>query len=224
MEASEQYRLLMADVYELAGLSRRTSEAIARELGQTVARWHVLSVVSAGRCTVPAIARRLGLTRQGVRRVADDLLAARLLQASSNPDHVRSPLLTLTNRGQLVLEQLTQRSDAARGRLLQQAHITAEDLEAARTTLRALQQSLVTSDRNFRPGIPARGAELPVNDRTMDVTGTAWRTSSNGGACVEVGTFGPSVAVRDSNHPDGPQLAFPASIWQAFTDQVKAGS
>jgi len=79
MEASEQYRLLMADVYELAGLSRRTSEAIARELGQTVARWHVLSVLSAGPCTVPATARRLGLTRQGVQRVADDLLAARLL-------------------------------------------------------------------------------------------------------------------------------------------------
>src|SRR5690348_17666966 len=156
MEASEQYRLLMADVYELAGLSRRTSESIARELGQTVARWHVLSVVSAGRCTVPAIARRVGLTRQGVQRVADDLLAARLLQASSNPDHVRSLLLTLTNRGQLVLEQLTQRSDAARGRLLQQAHITAEDLAAARTTLQPLLQSLTTSDRNVRPGIPAR--------------------------------------------------------------------
>src|SRR6476661_2807422 len=165
MEASEQYRLLMADVYELAGLSRRTSEAIAKELGQTVARWHVLSVLSAGRYTVPATARRLGLTRQGVQRVADDLLAASLLQASPNPDHVRSPLLTLTNRGQLVLEQLTQRSDAARGRLLQQAHITAEDLEAARTTLRALLQSVATSDRNVRPGIPATGAGLPVNDR-----------------------------------------------------------
>ena len=62
----------------------------------------------------------------------------------------------------------------------------------------------------------------------MDVTGIAWRTSSysgsNGGTCVEVGTTGPSVAVRDSNHSDGPQLAFPADIWQAFTDQVKAGS
>jgi len=161
MKASEQYRLLMADVYELAGLSRRTSEAIARELGQTVARWHVLSVLSAGPCTVPATARRLGLTRQGVQRVADDLLAARLLQASPNPDHLRSPLLTLTNQGQLVLEQLTQRSDAARGRLLQQAHITAEDLAAARTTLRPLLQSLATSDRNVRPGIPATGAELP---------------------------------------------------------------
>ena len=153
MEGSEQYRLLMADVYELAGLSRRTSEAIAQELGQTVARWHVLSVVSAGPSTVPAIARRLGLTRQGVQRVAGDLLAARLLQAAPNPDHVRSPLLTLTNRGQLVLDQLTHRSDAARGRLLHQGHITAEDLAAARTTLRALLQSLATSDPNSRPGV-----------------------------------------------------------------------
>jgi hypothetical protein len=46
----------------------------------------------------------------------------------------------------------------------------------------------------------------------MDVTCAAWRTSSysgdNGGACVEVGTTGPAVAVRDSKHPDGPQLAF----------------
>ena len=164
MTASEQYRLLMADVYELAGLSRRTSAAIAKEVGQTVARWHVLSVVSAGPCTVPAIARRLGLTRQGVKRVADDLLAARLLKAAPNPDHARSPLLTLTNRGQLVLEQLTLRSDAARGRLLHQAHITARDLAAARSTLRALLQSLATSERYFHIGIPATGAGLPVND------------------------------------------------------------
>lgn len=155
MEANEQYRLLIADVYELAGLSRRTSEAIAKELGQTVARWHVLSVVSTEPCTVPAVARRLGLTRQGVQRVTGDLLTARLLSASPNPDHARSPLLTLTDRGQLVLEQLTERSDAARGRLLQQAHITAEDLAAARTTLRTLLHSLRTSDRNLRPRHPA---------------------------------------------------------------------
>ena len=60
----------------------------------------------------------------------------------------------------------------------------------------------------------------------MDVTGSAWRTSSysgsNGGACVEIGTAGPAVAVRDSKHPDGPLLAFTADTWQAFTDQVKA--
>jgi hypothetical protein len=59
----------------------------------------------------------------------------------------------------------------------------------------------------------------------MDVTGVAWRTSSysgsNGGACVEVGTAGPAVAVRDNKHPDGPQLVFPSETWKAFTEQVK---
>ena len=59
----------------------------------------------------------------------------------------------------------------------------------------------------------------------MDVTPVVWRKSSrsgdNGGACVEVGTAGPAVAVRDSKHPDGPLLAFTAGTWQAFTDQVK---
>ena len=60
----------------------------------------------------------------------------------------------------------------------------------------------------------------------MDVTGVAWRTSSysgdNGGTCVEVGTAGPAVAVRDSKHPDGPQLAFTRDTWKTFTDQLKA--
>jgi hypothetical protein len=60
----------------------------------------------------------------------------------------------------------------------------------------------------------------------MDVTGVAWRTSSfsgdNGGACVEVGTTDPAVAVRDSTHRDGPQLAFAVATWRTFTDQLKA--
>ena len=59
----------------------------------------------------------------------------------------------------------------------------------------------------------------------MDVTAVAWRTSSysgdNGGACIEVGTTGPAVAVRDSKHPNGPQLAFAPATWLAFTTQLK---
>jgi hypothetical protein len=60
----------------------------------------------------------------------------------------------------------------------------------------------------------------------MDVTGAVWRKSSysgsNGGACVEVGTAGLVVAVRDSKDPDGPLLAFAADTWQAFAEDVKA--
>ena len=58
------------------------------------------------------------------------------------------------------------------------------------------------------------------------MTGVAWRTSSysgdNGGACVEVGTIGRAVAVRDSKHPDGPPLAFALAAWKTFTKQLKA--
>jgi hypothetical protein len=62
----------------------------------------------------------------------------------------------------------------------------------------------------------------------MDVTGAVWRKSSysgsNGGACVEVGTTGLAVAVRDSNDPNGPLLAFAADTWKAFAEQVKTSA
>ncbi len=62
----------------------------------------------------------------------------------------------------------------------------------------------------------------------MDVIGAVWRKSSysgdNGGNCVEVGTAGLAVAVRDSKDPDGPRLAFAADTWKAFAEQVKAGA
>jgi hypothetical protein len=60
----------------------------------------------------------------------------------------------------------------------------------------------------------------------MDVTDAVWRKSSysgsNGGTCVEVGSAGPAVAVRDSMDPDGPRLAFTAGTWKAFALRVKA--
>jgi hypothetical protein len=62
----------------------------------------------------------------------------------------------------------------------------------------------------------------------MDVTRAVWRKSSysgsNGGACVEVGTAGLAVAVRDSKDPNGPLLAFAADTWKAFAEQVKTSA
>ncbi len=59
----------------------------------------------------------------------------------------------------------------------------------------------------------------------MDVTSVAWRTSSysgdNGGTCVEVGTTGPAVTIRDGKHPDDPKLAFTPDTWKTFTDELK---
>jgi hypothetical protein len=63
---------------------------------------------------------------------------------------------------------------------------------------------------------------------TMDVIDVSWRKSShsgdNGGACVEVGTTGQVVAVRDSKDREGIRLFFAADTWQAFAEDVKGSA
>ncbi|WP_206186592.1 MarR family transcriptional regulator [Williamsia sp. 1135] len=150
MERAEMYRLLLADVYELAGTSRRTSESIARAANQTVARWHVLSVLSEP-ATAAGAARRLGLSRQSVHRVCGELIRDGLVEAMDNPDHQTSPLLRLTPEGCRVLDQLVERADADRARLLDRAAITSEQLTSARVVIQAAISAL---DEHSGPVVP----------------------------------------------------------------------
>lgn len=138
----EAYRLLIADVYELAGQSRRTSEALARALGQTAARWHVLSVLSDQPRTVASAARRLGLARQSVQRVVDDLVEDGHVELRPNPDHVRASLAALTPAGQQALAALVRHGDEERRALLEEAQVRAGDLLAARLVLARLLTAL----------------------------------------------------------------------------------
>lgn len=59
----------------------------------------------------------------------------------------------------------------------------------------------------------------------MDLTPRTWRTSSysgaNSGNCIEVATTARTVAVRDSEDPHGPVLAFSQPGWQAFTRRIR---
>ncbi|WP_410672223.1 MarR family winged helix-turn-helix transcriptional regulator [Amycolatopsis sp. cmx-4-68] len=138
----DDYRLLIADVYELAGLSRRISERDAAEQHTTVARWHVLSAVSEEPLTVPAIGRRLGLVRQAVQRVVDDLVEAGRLRAEPNPAHRRSPLFACTPEGARVLDRLWAASEPRRRATLAAAGVTAAELAQARAVLRRVIDAL----------------------------------------------------------------------------------
>jgi DNA-binding MarR family transcriptional regulator len=141
---AERYRLLIADVYELAGASRRTSEAIAREHGQSVARWHVMSVLDGAEHPVAHIARRLGLTRQSVGRVVDDLVTDGQVQKRANPLDLRAPLASLTDRGRETLRLIVADSDAMRVRQLERSGLRSSDLDDARVTIRQLVAMLST--------------------------------------------------------------------------------
>ena len=128
--------LIVADVYELAGRFREAGEAIARTVGQTQARWQVMSAASADARTVPQIARRLGVTRQNVQRIADLLVAENWATYELNPDHRASPFLVLTKRGRGSLGQLTAAAEHHHAKLARKLGST--DINALHRQLRRL--------------------------------------------------------------------------------------
>jgi DNA-binding MarR family transcriptional regulator len=87
-------------------------EALAREGGQTLARWVILDAVEDRPSTVAQIARRRGIARQGVQRVADLLERDRLVAYATNPDHRRARLLHPTPRGREALRTISEAQKA----------------------------------------------------------------------------------------------------------------
>ncbi|WP_030728708.1 MarR family winged helix-turn-helix transcriptional regulator [Streptomyces sp. NRRL S-237] len=132
----DEMALLVADVFEAAGVLRRSGEAIAATEGQTQARWQLLSVVSEEPLTVARAARRLGIARQGVQRVANDLVREDLAVFRPNPDHRGSPLLALTPHGRRVLDKITRRATEVHRTLA--ADIPVDEIIRARALLHRL--------------------------------------------------------------------------------------
>lgn len=133
---ADDIALLVADIYEAAGALRKSGEAVAKTEGQTQARWQLLSVISGDATSVPRAARRLGVSRQGVQRIANNLVDDGLAQWRPNPDHRSSPLLTLTDAGRRALVAITDRASAAQRSLT--ADIEADDIRTARNVLQRL--------------------------------------------------------------------------------------
>jgi DNA-binding MarR family transcriptional regulator len=129
---------LVADVLECAGALRRYGDALTRPLGQTEVRWAVMSVLSGGDRTVPQVARRLGVTRQSVQRVANLLAAEGLIESFANPDNARSPLFRLSERGEDLLAAIRRAADPWLRRVGEE--LSLEDLRRARAALAVLMR------------------------------------------------------------------------------------
>ena len=143
--AAQRFSWLVADVYELAGELERAGELLARSVGQSGARWKVLSAASVNGQTVAQLARRLGLARQSVQRVADALEHDGLVDYQANPDHQRSPRVALTAQGEQVLDRLS--AAAAKWEDPLAVQLRRDELEHTR----AFIQSLVQLVRAHRP-------------------------------------------------------------------------
>jgi DNA-binding MarR family transcriptional regulator len=140
--------VIIADIYELAGRFREYGEAVAQTVGQTQARWQVMSAASAEPHTVPQIARVLGVTRQNVQRIADLLVAEGSAEYRDNPDHRASPHLLLTKRGRTAFEQLMKAANGYHARLARK--LSSSDVVSLQRGLRRLLEAM----ENIDPLIP----------------------------------------------------------------------
>jgi len=130
---------VLEEALSLARLYQSRREAIARLEKQSRARWEVLMAIGSGR-TVPQIARRMGMARQSVQRIADLLAEARLVRFEPNPDHRRSPLLRTTEEGSRLRERLERQLRGWEQTV--EELVEAEDLETALVVLRAIRSGL----------------------------------------------------------------------------------
>lgn len=92
---------LIFDVLRLANTLTVAGDALVAPLGLTSARWQVLGALSQQPrpTTVAGLARALGLTRQAVRRVVDEMRRAGLVELRENPEHKRAGLVVPTPEG-----------------------------------------------------------------------------------------------------------------------------
>jgi len=103
-------QLILAS-FPFHGALMAAGERLTKSTGLTSARWQVLSaVVRAERLeTVANISRIMGLTRQAVQRVADDLEKHGFVTFEPNPHHKRAQLVAVTAEGLRAFELIKSR-------------------------------------------------------------------------------------------------------------------
>jgi len=127
---------LVPTVFRLNGALVATGDELVGDLGLSTARWQVLGMIVGGPLTVSGIARRMGLSRQSVQRIANCLVADGFAEAAANPDHQTAKLYSLTPMGERVMAEVGRRQRAWAARLAK--GIAATSLEDAERLLQVL--------------------------------------------------------------------------------------
>jgi DNA-binding MarR family transcriptional regulator len=139
---------LVLETFRLNGRLLAAGDALVVDLGLTSARWQVLGAMalSAVPLSVAQIARNMGLTRQAVQRLVNEMQDDGLVRLAPNPHHQRAKLVVLSASGNAVFAAAMKRQAAwadglARG-------LTSRQIETTAATLRHIRQRLEDRTEN----------------------------------------------------------------------------
>lgn len=134
---------LMRECYRINRRLVVAAGRLTRGTAITGAQWGVLGAFGNAdkALTVAQAARRLGLARQGVQRVADLLEKKGLIDYRENPHHRRAKLATVTDEGRTLLCELQQRQ--SRWARHASGDLNADQVEAATELVRFVGRRLL---------------------------------------------------------------------------------
>ena len=98
---------LILETFRFNGRLLAAGDRLVAKLGLTSARWQVLGAIACSPTSEPVarLARNMGLHRQGVQRIVNELEKEGLVEFRPNPHHRRANLVVLTARGREIYEQ-----------------------------------------------------------------------------------------------------------------------
>ena len=136
---------LILETFGLNGRLLAWGDALVADLGLTSARWQVLGAIALSQASLPVahIARNMGLTRQAVRRLVNEMEADGLVRLAPNPHHQRARLVLLTERGQAAYDGAMQRYAPWTSTLAEGVRV--KEIEAAVSVLRNVRRHLDNS-------------------------------------------------------------------------------
>jgi len=139
---------LILEVFKLNGRLLSTGDQLVASLGLTSARWQVLGAIalSGGPQSVANIARNMGLTRQAVQRVVNELEAEGFLTFAPNPHHQRAKLVVLTKSGAKSFQAAAKRQAPWANQLAQR--ISARNIRTALGVIREIATRLEAAARD----------------------------------------------------------------------------
>ncbi|GAA2842353.1 MarR family winged helix-turn-helix transcriptional regulator [Nonomuraea rubra] len=139
-ESGELLSGLALGAFRLNGQFLQVAEELARPAGVTAAWWQVLGAVLREPLPVAGIARAMGMTRQGVQRIADLLVERGLAEYRPNPAHRRAKLLQPTQAGREAIARIDPGHQEFADRLV--GELGAEDARRCLETLQRLSAAL----------------------------------------------------------------------------------
>jgi DNA-binding MarR family transcriptional regulator len=144
--ASNALTDLIRTVIRMNATVQKSGTRMMRGTGITNARWQTLSELFAleQRVTVSELARHMGLTRQAVQRLADDMASDGLVEFAANPGDARAMHLLLTEAGKAAYHDALEREWQWTNAVA--ADFDAEQITDAVALLEAITQKMHTDD------------------------------------------------------------------------------